>query len=160
MGRQFATQRASLRAGRRAPAQTMVEFSMVVLLLVGVITAMFEGARWVVTYFVLADAASQATRAGSYVPTTSWTVSEVDDDVKEAARSVLPPWITLPDDEITICRAQSTATSCTAPGETTILSGYVIEVTITHTFQWLPFAVGWLGTHSDTITAYHRQRID
>jgi Flp pilus assembly protein TadG len=146
--------------GRPAHGQAMVEFAMVILLLVGVFIAIFEGARWMLTYFALSNAAAEASRAGSYVPSTGWTTSQIDATIHRAARSVLPPWITLPDAEIAICRAQASATTCTPPGEATVLSGYVVEVTITHTFRWLPFAVGWLGQANDTITAYHRQRID
>lgn len=136
---------------------------MVILLLVGTFIAIFEGARWMLSYFVLSNAAAEGTRAGSYMPTSTWSITDIDADVRRAtANAVRAPWIDLADSEIHICRVDPAVTSpCTADQNVSpLLSGDVIEVAIGHDFRWLPFAVGWLGTHTYPITAYHRQRID
>ncbi len=41
-----------------------------------------------------------------------------------------------------------------------MLSGNDLVVTVTYTFQWVPFAEGWLGQAADQITVSHRERIE
>src|SRR5437762_1409613 len=117
----------TLRTGRgrgRAPAQAMVEFSLVILLLFGVMVVIIEGARWITTYFALANAAAEGARAGAFVPSTSWPVANVDTKIQAAAQSVLMPWMDLPNFDgsgacggsnvVCVCRRKTSTSSCDA----------------------------------------------
>jgi hypothetical protein len=143
-----------------------VEFAFTALFLFGVLVAIIDGARWISTYFILANAAAEGARAGAFVPRNpEWPLANINAKVREEARSVLAPWIELADEQITICRAMSATANCSPPGLTgasgsPILSGDDIVVTVTYTFQWVPFAEGWLGQIDDEITASHRERIE
>jgi Flp pilus assembly protein TadG len=157
---------------RRARAQAMVEFALVVLLLVGVMAVIIEGARWITTYFAVANAAAEGARAGAFVPNTSWPVGNVDSKIQAAARSVLMPWMELPNfegsgvcgvtDEICVCRRQTSTSSCDPRNTSTVLSNSsTIDVTVRYTFRWFPFAAGWLGqVVTSEMTGFHRARIE
>ena len=160
----FAQQLARGAVARPVHGQAMVEFAFVILLLVGAVLAIVEGARWMVTYFALANAAAEGARAGAFVPSAAWSASSIDARIDAAARSVLPPWITLADDEISVCRLATSVDNTCSTGDVApspaIISGSFVEITITHTFRWFPFATGYLGQPNDLIRAVHRQRID
>jgi Flp pilus assembly protein TadG len=152
------------RLDRPRRAQAFVEFGITILFLIGVLVAIFEGARWLSTYFMLANAAAEGARAGAFVPRTpQWPQDDIDTKITAATNRVLAEWIDLTDTNITICRVEPTTatTACTADSSVSpILSGDDIIVKITYTFRWLPFAAGWLGQSSDTITVSHRERIE
>jgi hypothetical protein len=139
----------------------MVEFALTTLLLVGVIVAIIDGARWISTYFALAHAAAQGVRVGAFVPRASWPIDDIDAKIRIATRSALPGWIELAAEDIVICRRQTSASECDAAGTAQLLRGTsTVEVTVTHTFQWFPYAGAWLGQVADEITAFHREHIE
>jgi hypothetical protein len=158
---------------RRARAQAMVEFALVVLLLVGVMAVIIEGARWITTYFAVANAAAEGARAGAFVPDPLWPVGNVDSKIQAAARSVLMPWMELPNfdgsgvcggtDVICVCRRYTSTSGCDPANTSTVLSNYfsTIDVTVSYTFRWFPFAAGWLGqVVTSEMTGFHRARIE
>jgi Flp pilus assembly protein TadG len=159
----------SIRPRRLVPGQAMVEFALVILLFTGVVITIIEGARLISTYFTLANAAAEGARVGAFVPNRDWSATDpvgtMDAKIRIAARSVLEPWITLPDNQIVICRRKTTTptiSGCDAAGTSTVMGGSqgsTIEVTVTHTFQFLSFFGAWLGEVSVPLRGYHRERI-
>jgi Flp pilus assembly protein TadG len=147
------------RARRPRRGQALVEFALAALLFFGFLVAILEGARWLATYFLLANAAAEGARAGAFAPTPGWPQADIDAKIRMGARSVLAPWIDLPDANITICRAAPATDPCTT-SVSSVLSGNDLVVTVTYTFQWVPFAAGWLGQAADQITVSHRERIE
>lgn len=157
-------------AAEPARGQALVEFALTALLFLGIILAIFEGARLVGSYVALGNAAREGARAGLYAVSSSSTTCApapayvpplsvycLDQAIRAKVRATLHPWINVPDSAITICRR----TDASAPCGTTAVSGSLVDVTVTWTFQWVPFAGGWLGRNSGLpLTAYHRARID
>jgi Flp pilus assembly protein TadG len=147
-------------SGERAPGrrrgQAMVEFSIAILLFLGMLAAIFEGARLVASYFALGGAAREGARAGVYVPSASRPVGTIDADVRAKVRQTVPFLGNIPDGDITICRRSTADAAC----GTTVQSGSVIEVTVQHTFQLVPFAGGWLGRASVPLTGYQRTMVE
>jgi hypothetical protein len=154
------------RMRRPARAQALVEFAFTALFLFGVLVGIIDGARWISTYFILSNAAAEGARAGAFVPRNpEWSLAEIDENARIAARSVLPPWVVLTDEQITICRARSIDATCSPPGLTgatgfEIFTGDDVIVTVTYTFQWVPFAEGWLGQIDHDMEMTHRELID
>jgi Flp pilus assembly protein TadG len=142
--------------------QAMVEFALVVLIFLAMLIGIIEGARWISSYFVIANAAGEGARAGAFVPTTSRTVTTLDSSIRTAVHATVDawPWITVSDGNITICRRKTSSSSCDATGTSTVQSGSYIEVTVTSTFYFLAFEGGWLGRLSYPLTGFHRARID
>jgi hypothetical protein len=142
------------RTGLPMPAQAMVEFSLAVLLLVGVMMAIIEGARWMSTYYMLSNAASEGARVGALLAST-------DSQIRAATQFSLGPWIFIdPDTDVTICRLPTAAASDTTCPNAAATSGNFIQVKLTYAFQWSLFPI-WLGQIADqTITVSDRQRID
>jgi len=147
--------------GHDGPGQAMVEFAFVVVLFLGTIVAVFEGARLVATYFALANAAAEGARAGQYV-------TAGDASVQAAAQRTLQPWITITNvstastcsdnDVICICRRATAASAC---GSTPIERRSVIDVTIRYRLQLVPFAGGFVGqTAGINLTGYKRAIIE
>jgi hypothetical protein len=148
----------------------MVEFALAGLLFLGIIVALFESARLVGSYIALGNAAREGARAGLYAVSSSSTTCApapafipplsvycLDEAIRYKVRATLHPWMNVPDSAITICRR----TNASAPCGTTAVSGSLVDVTVTWTFQLVPFASGWLGQRSGLpLTAYHRARID
>ena len=134
----------------------MVEFALVILLFLGMVLAIIEGARLVASHFTLSNAAAEGARAGAFVPTTSLTTATIDNNVRTAVRRTVVPWVTIPDSNITICRRATRSAAC---GTTPVQSGSVIEVTATYTFRFVPFAGGWLGRANIPLTGHHVARI-
>ena len=142
------------RTGRPVPAQAMVEFSLAVLLLVGVMLAIIEGARWMSTYFMLSNAASEGARVGALLAST-------DSQIREATQFSLAPWIFIdPNTDVAICRLATASASDTTCPNAAAASGNFIQVKVTYSFQWSLFPI-WIGQMADqTITVSDRQRID
>jgi Flp pilus assembly protein TadG len=144
-------------AGRR-PGQAALEFSLVVLVFLGLLMAIFEGARLAASYFALANAAREGTSAGQFIGVTD------DNTIRQKVQAPLGllPWISASDLTIQICRHVSpTAAVGTSCDTTGLQSGYsVIDVTVSWTFNFLFFPGGWLGQSSKTLSGYHRARIE
>ena len=140
----------------RSRGQAMVEFSLVIMLFLGMAMGVFEGARLVLGYFALGQAAGEGARAGAFTPTSRYPTTTLDAGVRAAVRSTTSFLGTIPDDHITICRRTTSTAACGTP----VHGGSVIEVTVRHTFAFLPFAGGWLGQVSIPLTGYHRARIE
>jgi Flp pilus assembly protein TadG len=150
----------------RRPGQAAVEFALVVILFLGLFMAIFEGARFATTAFVIANAAEDGARAGLYFPTSSLPVATIDGYVRTAVRERTATfgWIgTIPDANITICRHALPSAAVTSTCDTTappLLSGSVIDVTVTYTFTFFSFPGNWLGQGSHTLTGYRRARLE
>lgn len=147
----------SLRPGRagarRAPGQAMLEFALVTVLLLGMMVGVLEGARLVAAYFVVANAAREGARAGVFPSATDATIQA---QVNKTASRVIG---TVPsaDNTLEICRRATPTAGC---GTTPLSVGSVIDVTVTHTFRFLPFASGWLGQQSIRLTGFHRAYLE
>ena len=128
----------------------MVEFALVIILFLGVLMAIWEGARLVTSYFALANAAREGARAGIYTTASDATI-------QDKVRQTLPAWISVPNGNITICRRATSSSGC---GTTPYVSGSVIDVTVTYTFHLVPFAGGWLSRATVPLTGYHRARVE
>ncbi len=134
---------------RRASGQAMVEFAIVIMLFLGMVVGVLEGARLVASYFVIGNAARDGARAGLYITATD---ADIQAKANQAAQRVVG---TIPstDNTITICRRAQPAQAC---GSTPLGVGSVVDVTVTHNFRFLPFAGGWLGQASVMLTGFHR----
>jgi hypothetical protein len=134
----------------------MVEFALVLILSLGMVMAIFEGARLVAAYFIVANAAADGARTGAFVSTSQRPLSVLDADIRAAVRETTSMLGALPDEAIAICRR----TSRTAPCGTTVQSGSVVDVTVSYRFDFLPFAGGWLGRTSIELTGQSRAQVD
>jgi Flp pilus assembly protein TadG len=136
----------------------MVEFAFVSLLFLAMLGMLFEGARLVVSYFAVANAAAAGARAGAFVPTETLTTTIIDAKVREKAREALPPFISLADGDISICRRTNSAGAC---GSTPIQSQSVVEVTTTYSFALVPFVGGAIGRATNfSLSGWSRVMID
>lgn len=156
--------------GEPARGQAMVEFALTITLFLGILVSIFEGARLVASYIALGNAAREGARAGLYVVSSSSTscaaapayvppmsVYCLDQAIKYQVRATLQPWMDVPDGAVTVCRRTDSTKACGTP----VVSGSLVDVTVTWTFQIVPFAGGWLGkTSGFPLTAYYRARID
>ena len=116
----FSRNSAPNRARRPALAQALVEFGFVALMLIGVMLAIIEGARWISTYFMLANAAAEGARVGTFTTST-------DTQIRTATQSILAPapWIVLdPNNDIAICRLPTAAASDNPCPSATATSGH------------------------------------
>ena len=136
--------------------QAMVEFALVLVLFLGLTVAIFEGARLVATNSALGSAAADGARAGAFVPSSQHSLTNLDADVRAAVRHTTSFLGNIPDSGITICRRTTRTAAC----GTSVQSGSVMEVTVTYTFAFVPFAGGWLGQASMPLTGYHRVQLD
>ncbi len=140
-------------AARRSPGQAMVEFALVILLLLGMIVGVLEGARLVASYFVVANAAREGARAGVFIGATD---SDIQTQVNNTASRVVGTFPSA-DNLILICRRAKAGQAC---GSTPFGVGSVIDVTVIYTFRFLPFAGGWFGRQSITLTGFHRAQVE
>src|SRR5207244_111073 len=93
------------------------------------------------------------------------SVASLDNKVRCRARETMQPWISLPDNAITICRRATISSSCDASGTSTVVSnsyygGSVIDITVTYNFQFLLFEGGFLHETSVPMTGFKRARVD
>lgn len=151
-----ATAGAPIPRARGQRGQAMVEFAVALLFFVGMLLAIFEGARLVATFFAVANAAADGARAGAFAPTTQLPAATLDSNVRAAVRETTSFLGTIPDASITICRRTSPTAACGTP----VRSGSIVDVTVDYTFYFVPFAGGWLGQSSVPVTGYHRVQID
>jgi Flp pilus assembly protein TadG len=150
-----------LRSQRRARAQSLLEFGLVLPLLLAMMLGIMEGGRLVITHYTLVYAAAEGARAGAFAPASAAALTNIDARVKQvAADSAQIGRITVNPGDIAICRRTSTATSCNPAAQSTGASGQVIEVTVTHVFQWTPTTAALLGRSNLTMTAFDSARID
>jgi Flp pilus assembly protein TadG len=138
---------------RRSRGQAMVEFAIVVILMLGMMIGVLEGSRLVAAYFVVGNAAREGARAGVF---TGVTNTQIETKINDTAWRVIG---TTPstDNTVTICRRATASLGC---GTTPIGPNSVIDVTVTHTFRFLPFAGGWFGRQSITLTGFHRAQME
>jgi Flp pilus assembly protein TadG len=149
------------RAGEPVRGQATVEFAFVsIFLLFPMMLGIFEGARLVSTYFALSNAAREASRAGEYRPSTNFTITMIDANVRAAAKQTLEPWAVVDDGNITVCRHKSALAAVVATCDTVVDSGSVIDVTVTSNFVFVPYVGGLLGQVGIPLSGYHRARID
>jgi Flp pilus assembly protein TadG len=145
-------------AGRRRPGQAALEFSLVVLIFLGLLMAIFEGARLAASYFALANAAREGTHAGRFIAVTD------DNTIRQQVQAPLGllPWISPSDLTIEICRHASPTAAVGSSCDTTGLQSgtSVIDVTVSWTFNFFFFPGGWLGQSSKALTGYQRARIE
>jgi len=141
--------------------QAALEFSLVVLIFLGLLAAILEGARLATSYFALSDAAREGGRAGVYRPTADTPASTIDANIRAKVRQTLPAWITIPDTDIVICRHVSPSAAITdACDSSGFKRGSVVDVTVQWTFGFLAFPSGWLGQTTKPLTGYHRAEIE
>jgi Flp pilus assembly protein TadG len=140
-------------SARRARGQAMVEFAIVVLLLLGMMVGILEGARLAAAYFVVGNAAREGARAGVFASASDTTIQTKINDTAWRVIGQLPSG----DNAITICRRAAPDQAC---GSTPLGVGSVIDVTVAHTFRFLPFAGGWLGQQSVALTSFHRAYLE
>jgi TadE-like protein len=145
-------------ADGRRPAQAALEFSLVVLIFLGLLMAIFEGARLAASYFALANAAREGTHAGQFIGVTD------DNTIRQQVQAPLGllPWISPADLTITICRHASPTAAVGSSCDTTGLQSgsSVIDVTAGWTFHFFFFPGGWLGQPNKALTGYHRARME
>jgi Flp pilus assembly protein TadG len=148
----------------RRRGQTMVEFAIVLVIFLGMLMAIFEGARLAMSAWMISVAARDGARAGIYVPSTSLTIATIDNRVIARVQATAARvGIVVPIASITICRHSSPDAAPTDSCDTAappLKSGSVVDVTVTHTFSFVPFAGGWLGQGNRTLTGYYRARIE
>lgn len=133
----------------RAPGQAMLEFALVIILLLGMMVGVLEGARLVAAYFVVANAAREGARAGVFPYATDATIQA---QVNKTASRVIGA-VPSSDNTLEICRRATPTAGCgTAP----LGVGSVVDITVTHNFRFLRFAGGWLGQQSIRLTGFHR----
>jgi Flp pilus assembly protein TadG len=158
MPRVGATRPSPRLAGRRRPGQAALEFSLVVLIFLGLLMAIFEGARLAASYFALANAARAGTHAGQFIGVTD------DNTIRQQVQTALGvlPWVSPSDLTITICRHASPTAAVGSSCDTTGLQGgsSVIDVTVSWTFHFFVLPGGWLGQSSKALAGYHRARIE
>lgn len=151
---------------RRRPGQVAVEFALVVVMFLGLLMAIIEGARLATSAFVIANAAEDGARAGVYVPRSSLPIATIDGLVRTAVRERTATfrWIgTIPDANITICRHALATAAVGSTCDTTVpplKSGSVIDVTVTYTFTFFSFPGNWLRQGNHTLTGYRRARLE
>src|SRR5262249_25465209 len=139
---------ALLRSGPRLAqsGQAALEFSLVILIFLGLLAAILEGARLATSYFALSDAARGGGRAGVSRRPADLPASTIDANVRTKVRQTLPAWITIPDADIVICRHVSSSAAITdACDSSGFKRGSVVDVTVQWTFGFLAFPSGWLG---------------
>jgi Flp pilus assembly protein TadG len=142
---------------RCQPAQATMEFALVVLIFLGALMTMFEGARLVASTFAVSNAAADGARAGAFVPTSGQPVSTLDASIRTGVRATTAFLGSIPDDAIAICRRATPTATC---GSTPVKSGSVLDVTVTYPFGLAPSAGGWLRQATIPLTGYYRARID
>lgn len=152
----------------RAHAQAMVEFALVVLLFVGLVLAIMEGARAAVTYIAVGNAARDGARAGSFIAATDATVTA---RVNQAGGAILGNYASAtgsnscPADSICVCRhlTPTAAVNAACDAASSVQTGSVIDVTVTKTFQFLPYgnsSTGIFSRASVPLTGYYRSRVE
>jgi Flp pilus assembly protein TadG len=150
----------------RRQGQAAVEFALVVLLFVGMVLAVIEGARLGVMYFTVGNAARDGARAGAFVGATNPTVVA---RVNQASGAFLGDYAsavgasTCPANSVCVCRHQTPTAAVTAACDTTVPSGGVIDVTVTRTFTFIPFgntSTGIFARASVPLTGYYRARVE
>jgi hypothetical protein len=153
----------------------MVEFALVLLVFLGLTMAIFEGARLALAAWAISTAARDGARAGIYLPCSTPPpsggcpanappIATIDSRIKARAQATAARLgIVVPDANVVICRHTSLHAAVTDTCDTTappLKSGSVIDVTVRHTFSFVPFAGDWLGQGNRELTGYHRARIE
>ena len=142
----------------------MVEFAIVLLVFLGMLMAIFEGARLAMTAWVISTAARDGARAGIYLPSSALPVATIDTRIKTRVQATATRLgITVPNANIIICRHASADALVTDACDTAappLTSASVVDVTVTYTFSFVPFAGDWLSQGNQTLTGYYRAGIE
>jgi Flp pilus assembly protein TadG len=157
-----------LRSARQR-GQAAVEFALTIIPFLLLVVAILEGGRLAATNFALANAAREGARAGRYLNVTS------NDPVRAAANTTVQtftgPFTSVSSTQnsscgantICVCRhalaSATTSAACDPPSALT--AGSVIDVTVNHTFGFIPFMANstyncLLCQATIPLTAYYR----
>jgi hypothetical protein len=150
---------APTRRGQRG--QSALEFSLVIPIFLGLLMAIFEGARLATSFFALSNAAREGGRAAVYRPTASLPAPTIDANIRARARGMLPAWISIPDADVVICRHVSASAAVTDACDTAgFKRGSVVDVTVRWRLDFWFFPGNWLRQTSKPLSGYHRAQLE
>jgi Flp pilus assembly protein TadG len=146
-----------------APAQAIVEFSLVIMLFLGLLIMIFQGGALAANWFALGNGAREGARAGSVTTATdpqilaavNRTASTFTSSFGSVTANTTQSGCTA-EHAVCVCRHPAGSTTCT----TTVTRGDLVDVTVRHRFQFLPFAGGFIGQTGMQLTAYEQARIE
>jgi Flp pilus assembly protein TadG len=134
------TRQAAPRAG-----QAMVEFAFTIIPFLMFVIAIFEGGRMVATNFAISNAAREGARAGRYLSVTNNDVILAATNVTASTFTgqlttvTVAPNSSCGTNRVCVCRhVLPNATLSAACDTTGLQKGSVVDVTLNHTFQFIP----------------------
>jgi Flp pilus assembly protein TadG len=148
----------------RASGQAMVEFALVVMLFLGLLIMIFQGAALAANWFALGNGAREGARAGSITTATdadvlaavNRTAATFTSSFASATANTTQSGCTA-QQAVCICRHNPGSTACI----TTVTRGDQVDVTVRHRFDFLPFAGGFIGQNAGIqLTAFEQARIE
>jgi Flp pilus assembly protein TadG len=154
--------RSHLPASRRSPAQSLVEFALILPLLVAVLFGIIELGLLLNTYIGLTNSAREAARAGSIYQVTTPLVTASDATVADSQRllyisQVITDTLNPTIDPVTELNVNVSYTPSTPLATNLYRSGDTVSVQLSHTHQLF---FGILGPKTITLQATSAMRIE